>query len=138
MLLVLDANILVSFFRDNPVKFIISNSVSLDLEFYIPQYAIDELKKNKSGILKYGKINSEQFNEKLTELGKYIKIIPDEELKEFESKAKQFSPHDKDLPYFALAIKLNCPIWSNEPAFKEQSDVEIFNTQNLRDELNVV
>ena len=137
MQLVVDTNILISFFRNNPVRFIIINSNLLGLKLYAPEYAIEELLKNKSDILKYSKLNESQLKEILSAISEYIEIKSDEFFKQFETKAKQFSPHDKDLPYFSLAIKLNCPIWSNEPAFKKQSDINIFNTQNLRDELNL-
>ena len=133
MQLVVDASILVSFFRDNPVRFVIINADTLGLKLSIPEYAIGELKKNESDILKYSKFNSEQFNEALSTLTKFVESFPNDSFKEFESKAGKISPHksDKDTPYFALALKLNCPIWSNEPKFKNQSSVKVFNTREL-------
>jgi len=136
MQLVIDTNILISFFRDNPVRLIIITSDILGLELFTPEYVIDELKKNESDVLKYSKTNSVQFNDVLSELTKLIKIIPKESFNQFESKAKQLI-HDKDVPIFALALKLNCSIWSNEPKFKEQSSVKIFNTEELRKQLKV-
>ena len=35
--------------------------------------------------------------------------------------ARKLSPHYKDAPYFALALSINSPIWSNEKKFEEQS-----------------
>lgn len=131
MQLVVDTNILLSFFRENPVRFIIVNSDLLGIALFTPEHAIDELKKNESDILKYSKLNSEQFNEALLELSNFAKVIPEESFKQFESKAKQLI-HAKDVPIFALALKLNCAVWSNEPAFTKQSSVEIFNTEDLR------
>jgi len=137
MQLVVDTNILISFFRENPVRFIIINSDFLRVELFIPEYAIEELKKNESDVLKYAKINSEQFNEALSDLFNFIKIFPKESFKEFETKAAQLI-HDKDTPIFALALKLGCAIWSNEPSFKQQSSVEVFNTKDLRKSLNLI
>lgn len=136
MQLVVDTNILLSFFRDNPVRFIIVNSDLIGLRLFSPQYSIDELKKNKSDVLKYSKLNSEQFNKVLSELSGFIEIIPNELFRQFESKAKQLT-HDKDIPIFALALKLSCAVWSNEPDFKKQSSVKIFNTEELRKLLNI-
>lgn len=132
MKLVVDTNVLVSFFRPNPVNEIISMSKSFNLCLFSPAYAIDELKKQgiKEAVLKYSGLNSEQFDEKLAKLIILIEIIPDESFKEFESKAKQLI-HDKDVPIFALALKLNCPIWSNEPRFKRQSGVVIFSNRDM-------
>ena len=41
------------------------------------------------------------------------------------------APHLKDVEYFALALKLDCPIWAQEKAFKKQSGVKIFATSDL-------
>lgn len=130
MKLVPDTNTLVSFFRQNPVNEIVSKSKSLNLQLLVPELAIDELKKNKQDILKYSQLNSEQFKEKLSKLLKFIKIVPKESFKGFESEAKQLI-HDKDIPFFALALKLNCPIWSNEPLFKKQSKIEILSNRDM-------
>ncbi len=130
MKLVSDTNILVSFFRPNPVNEIISNSKSLNLQLFTPEYAIEELKNNESDVLKYAKISSREFKEKLSELLSFITTFPSNSFKEFESEAKQLI-HNKDVPIFALALKLKCPIWSNEPGFKEQSKIEIFSNKDM-------
>ncbi|MFH1711459.1 MAG: PIN domain-containing protein [Nanoarchaeota archaeon] len=136
MQLIVDTNILVSFFRDNPVKFIILNSRLLNLELITPEYALEELKKNESDISKYGKINSEQFNNILSDLSKFIRIIPEESFTNQEAIAKELI-HDKDIPFFALALSLDCTIWSNEPSFKEQSKIKILNTSDLKEMLKI-
>ena len=137
MQLVIDTNILVSFFRENPVRFIITNSDFLGIRLFIPEYAIEELEKNEDEILKYSKLNLLEFKEALEDLKNRVELITKELFKQFELQAKQFSPHDKDLPYFALALYLNCRIWSNEPAFKKQAGIKIFNTKDLREILNI-
>jgi predicted nucleic acid-binding protein len=53
MRLVVDTNILFSFFRENPVRFIIANSNSFGLELFSPEYGIEELTENKSELMKY-------------------------------------------------------------------------------------
>jgi len=131
MKLVVDTNILVSFFRENPVNKIILGYKSLKLELFSQEYMILELKKNKNDVLKYSGLNEKQFNSTLSELLSIIKLIPEELCQEHNIEAQQLSPHDKDIPVFALALKLNCPIWSNEPAFKEQSKVRVFNNRDM-------
>jgi len=41
------------------------------------------------------------------------------------------APHLKDVEYFALALKLDCPIWAQEKAFEKQSGVNVFATSDL-------
>lgn len=136
MQLVVDTNILLSFFRENPVRFIIVNSKLLEVKLFTPEYVIDELKNNESDVLKYSKLNSSQFNETLSDLSNFIEIVPKTSFNIFESQAKQLI-HDKDVPIFALALKLDCIIWSNEPGFKKQSSVKILNTEDLRELLKL-
>lgn len=131
MKLVVDTNILVSFFRQNPVRDFFINSKSLNLSLFVSEYTIEELKKNKQDILKYSGLNSEGFNNKLSEILSLIKLVPDNDCKNFESEAKQLAPHDKDIHIFALALKLNCAIWSNELDFKKQSKIKILSTRDM-------
>lgn len=140
MELVVDANILFSFFRDNPVRFIIINSDLIGLKLFSPAHVLDELKNNIPDLVKYTKKSSSDIELIIEELKKFISIIPSLEYEKFKLKARPLAPHksDKDLPYFALALKFNCAIWSNEPAFKEQSSIKVFNTKDLRDKLNVI
>ena len=53
MLLVIDTNVLFSFFRENPVRSIIITSKSFGLGLFTPEYSIDELRNNKSDLFKY-------------------------------------------------------------------------------------
>lgn len=131
MELVVDTNILVSFFRNNPVKFIILNSRQLNLELYSPEHCWKELANIKPSLLKYSKLSQGKLKLEAEMLKNIVKPIPDELSKEFEPHAKILSPHDKDLPIFALALKLRCAIWSNEPAFKEQPEIKVFSTGDM-------
>lgn len=132
MKLVVDTSILFSFFRENPVRFIIINSEAIGLQLFSPAYVLEELDNNMQDLIKYSKLSRSEISPIIEELKKFIFISPSSEYKEFESKAKQLI-HDKDIPIFALALKLNCAIWSNEPGFKKQSSVKIFNTGDLRE-----
>ena len=131
MRLIIDTNILVSFFKSNPVNLIISSHDSFKLELFIPEQVKEELLKNQPSILKYAKISSEEFNKRLSKLEELVSIELKDSFKEFEPQARSLSPHDKDIPVFALALKLNCQIWSNELSFKEQSKIKVFSTRDV-------
>ena len=61
-----------------------------------------------------------------------ITIIPKEEIMQFVGRAKEISPDRKDVPYFALALKLKASIWSNDRSLKEkQSIVKVYSTEDL-------
>ena len=38
---------------------------------------------------------------------------------------------EKDTPFLALALKLQCPIWSNDCDFEEQNLVEVYKTSYI-------
>src|SRR3989338_868238 len=137
MELVVDANILFSFFRDNPVRFIILNADSLMLELYSPAYALNELSNNIPDLVKYTGLSPLEVKDIIETLNNHVHI--GYLYQEFESEARKIAPHktDKDVPYFALALKLGCPIWSNELRFKSQSSVKVYNTREVRSFLGV-
>ncbi len=131
MELVVDTNILISFFRPNPVQEFITKSKLLNLFLFTPEYVFEELEKNKNDIMKYSGLNEGGFNEKLSELKKYVEIYPETSYRELKEEAKKLAPHDKDIPIFALALHLKCGIWSNELDFKKQFKIKIFSTRDI-------
>lgn len=137
MKLVVDTNILVSFFRDSPVRFILINPFLFDLKFFVPEYGIQELFNIKKLISKYAHLSESQINFSFEELKKHLEIIPSETFQSFKREAVKFVPHNKDLPFFALALKINCAIWSKELAFKRQQKIKVFNTKELIKELKI-
>jgi len=59
-------------------------------------------------------------------------LIPKEEIVVYTAKAEEISPDKKDILYIALALKLNCAIWSNDKQLKEkQKEVHVFSTEEL-------
>lgn len=58
-------------------------------------------------------------------------IVPIKEYTEMLAKATAISPDIKDVPYFALALKLGCAIWSNDKKLKEQKVVKVYSTEEL-------
>ena len=47
--------------------------------------------------------------------------------------AEEISPDEKDILYFALALKLKCGIWSNDKRLKQQDQVRIYSTAELKE-----
>ena len=66
-----------------------------------------------------------------------IEFIPVVEYKEFLKEAELICPDPDDVEYFALALKLNCPIWSNDKALKEQSVIKVLSTSELIEEMGL-
>lgn len=127
--LVIDANILFS------VLIVPGDTEDLvfqeDIHLFAPEFIFVEFEKYKELILEKTQRTSEEFYSALNILKKKIKIIPFEETSGFLEKAKSICPDEKDAEYFALALKLGCPLWSNDKKLKEQSQVKVYSTEEL-------
>ncbi|MBI2631660.1 hypothetical protein HYW75_01520 [Candidatus Pacearchaeota archaeon] len=64
-------------------------------------------------------------------LGQRVRFYKIEEFKEFFNEAKEISVDVDDIEYFALALMLNCPIWSQDGDMKKQNKIEILTTIEL-------
>lgn len=139
MKIVVDTNILFSFFKKNSFtrQFIFTNQ---DLELISPNLTLKELKKYSKEILRKSKLTIPQFNYACELLHSLIDFVPLAEYQDFFTKAKiiaqDFSKKDyeefmNDIDFFALALKENCPIWSKDKLFKKQNKILIFKTEEL-------
>lgn len=134
IILVIDANILFSA--------LIKNSVTAKLMFeeeiilYTPEFIVDEFLKHKELILKKTSRNNNEFIHIMHMLKDIITIIPKEEYSKFMEEAENLCPDEKDILYFALALKLKCGIWSNDKKLKTQDKVKIYSTEEIKNLLN--
>ncbi len=128
--LVIDANILFSiliktgkteelFFEEN-------------LHLFAPEFLFEEFEKYKELILVKTERTKEVFSRLITIIKKRINTIPNEVTDYFLSEAKKVSPDPKDVDYFAIALKMECPLWSNDKTLKlKQKIVKIYSTEDL-------
>ncbi len=127
--LIVDANILFSaLIKDN-----LSYNILLSGKFYLftPEYIFTELEKHKEEILEKIERTTEEFFSLVETLKKRIAIIPFEELVPYVEEAEKLTPDPDDMVYFALALKLNCAIWSNDKKLKDQNQIKVYNTHEL-------
>ena len=73
------------------------------------------------------KRDMKDFNDMINLIETVVEIVPSEEVFSFVPEAFKLSPDPKDIMYFALALKLKCPIWSNDKKLKENLDVTVVN-----------
>jgi len=92
---------------------------------------VDELRKHKELVCKKSALSGEEFEEVLDDLRIFVKVSLHSEYKEFFHDAKNISPDPDDVDLFALALKLKCPIWSNDGKLKDQSRVKVLSTKEL-------
>lgn len=135
--LVVDANILFSFFKqDSTTRKLITKFEFFEL--YSPQLAIEELKKYRNLICEKAHIHEKEFEEIVEYLRIFVNFVPEDFFKEFLHEAKEISPDMDDVAYFALALKLGCAIWSNDKRLKQQRKVKIISTKELMEMFSIL
>jgi len=129
MLLVVDANELFAA--------IIAKGKTLNiffdsrLEFVSPKFILNEFTKHKPEIIRKSGLNEGDLSSFLLLLIPKIKLFNTEEFNKFLKEAMEICPDPNDVEYFALALKLNCAVWSEDKALKKQSLVNVLNTGDL-------
>lgn len=127
--LVIDANVLFSALIKNSFAYNLLFSGSFHL--FTPEYIFTELEKYKEEILRKTERTGEEFFRLLENLKRRIVIVPLEELIPYVDEADKLTPDPGDMAYFALALKLNCAIWSNDKKLRDQNKVKVYNTHEL-------
>ena len=131
MKLVIDANILFSFFKKDSFtrRFILSHP---EIELFTPMYVFDELEEHKEEIKSKARIDERVLELSTKELLEYVTIVSLDEFKKFWEEAKRISPDPDDVEYLAVALSLSCAIWSNDKDLKEgQSRIMVIATGEL-------
>lgn len=129
MQLIVDANPIISILI-KPGKTIDLLFIE-ELELFAPDLLFEELERNKYIIIQKSGLAEEEISKLFFILRQRITVIPKEEFVKFREKAEEICPDPKDITYFALALYLRCPIWTNEKKLKKQDHVIIHTTQEL-------
>ena len=132
MQLVADTNILFTFFWEN--SFTKGILLDQDYRFFSPEHALNEINNHINEIKVKTNISDEKFKELRKDLAICVEFIPIEEYKDFLEESFNLLPaHADDIDFIALALKLNLPIWSNDPHLKEQKRIKVYTTKELVD-----
>ncbi len=130
MKLVVDTNVLMTCFWKNSEtrKTIMLND---NLKLIAPEFSLEEIDKYRNEIIKKAKISEEEFKVLKIDLAISIKFFPLVEYKDFLEQAFEISPDPNDIDFLALALKLNCPIWSNDKKLKNQNKIKVYSTEDI-------
>ncbi len=136
MKLVVDSNIVISALIANKEKTreLIQHP---SLELYVPEQLQNEINKHKELIKE--KIESRGGNPKaltplLLRIYNQIIVVPKKEYESNLEKAKKALNDPNDVPFLALALRLNCGIWSNDKHLNNQKQVKTYKTHELAEE----
>jgi predicted nucleic acid-binding protein len=137
MKLVLDSNIIFSaLIKKSTTRNIILSDI---FDLHAPEYIFDEITKHKELLLRKSKLNEGDFDALLLLLQKHVHLVSKENYKEKMSLAEDIL-RDIDItdsPFLALALALNCSIWSNDGHFKLQDQVGVYTTKELTNTIDM-
>jgi len=133
MKLVTDANIAFSLLKKGSFTRRLALKHSLDL--YSHKFILEELEEHSEELCELLNVSIDKF-ERIKEIlsrlvNLKVKVSPQQ-----LNWAKSLLSDPDDAPYLALALKLNCPIWSEDSHFKEQSIREVFTTKEFKEFLD--
>ncbi len=137
MKLVLDSNIIFSaLIKKSTTRNIILSDV---FELHAPEYIFSEITKHKELLLRKSKMNHGDFDALLLLLQKHINLVSKEKYNEKMALAEDILKDIDvtDSPFLALALALNCKIWSNDGHFKQQDKVGAYTTKELTKTINI-
>ena len=127
MKIVIDANVVISLLiKPGKPKLLLR-----EFDIYAPEFLFAELEKHQEGIVAKTKLSQTEFEEFLKVLSRIIKTVPRSRFLKHLQQADVISPDPNDVHYFALALHLSSPIWSNDKELKEQKDIRVYSTKDL-------
>ena len=125
MKLILDTNSLFSFFWKGSL---IKKLLAAEHEVFAPEFALEELDKHKSEIMRKAKLSLSEFNELFIDIEELVTFIPFSEYADKIPEAFNCLPeHPKDIDFIALALKEDSAIVSNDKELQKQSRIDVFN-----------
>ena len=129
MKIVVDTNVLITYFRKNNVfEKLIKNDY---LECYSPEYTLVEINKYKELIMEKAKISEQDFEKKKMDLALGVDFINEADYKKNLKKALKITPDPDDVDFIALALTLKIGVWSNDKYLRKQKIVPVFSTEEL-------
>ncbi|MFH1650402.1 MAG: PIN domain-containing protein [Candidatus Woesearchaeota archaeon] len=129
MRIVLDTNVLITYFWEgSAVREIMQNK---ELMFFTSQKALQELLKYKKHVMKKARITSKLFDALLDDMKMVIPFVPNKEYSDKMAVALKISPDKDDAEFIALAMKLKCPLWSNDKALSNIKTLQVITTHDV-------
>lgn len=130
MKIIVDTNILFTFFWED--SFTKGLLVDQDIEYFAPEFALEEINGHSEEILEKTGISLDKFKELRTDLGIFVEFIPLDEYREWLKEGlRLLQKYPDDIDFLAVALKLKLPIWSNDIHLKQQSKVKVYSTQEF-------
>jgi predicted nucleic acid-binding protein len=129
---VVDANILISLLIAKGTKHELFFSERISP--ISPEFVLFEIGKYWSLISEKSALPEDELKLEFSAVRMQLNMFSLADIKRWIEEAEQISPDKNDSEYFALALNMKCPIWSEDKALKRQNIVKVFSTAELLSE----
>ena len=131
MEVVVDTNVIISaLLRDGLTRRIL---LLAPFEMYTVPFTKQEIENHKGELLHKSGLDEDSFGHLLDLIFAKMVVVDREVLEPFRKRAgsilKDIDP--ADAPFLALAMALDCPVWSNDRDLKKQRVVKVYTTQEI-------
>lgn len=134
MILVVDPNVIISATLNigNSLLVFALNKIIKKFDFVAPEFLLIELGKHTEKIAQKTQFLGDKVRKILEFIINEIEFIPKDQFEEkLEEARKILKKHEKDVPYVALSLSLNCEIFSGDKKLKELCPNLIISPQEL-------
>ena len=132
MRLVIDTNVFMTgLLKDSIVRKVLSSE---NIQFFIPEHALNELEKHKNTLIKKANINVAEFDEMVSLLLENIELVPESKIKaKFNEAEDVMKDIDiKDSPFMAAVLSIECDgLLTFDEHFQKQNKIKIFKIKDL-------
>jgi len=145
MKLVIDANVLFSFFKKESIvrELILDPGLKYNLELFTPDYVLEELVRHKDEICSKFGITPADFDIMFFSLELFVKVVSGLVFNDFLPRAEEIlSSHKKDVPYAALSLYFKSKgyevvLWTQEKKLKdlEEHGIRVLSISELLENL---
>ena len=92
---------------------------------------LSEFAKHKDRILKESGLREEVFSAIVDLIFSQIEIVPSEVFGNLVPRAMELLKDEKDVPYVALSLAFNCPIFSGDSDLREIERIKVYSPREL-------
>ena len=128
----MNTNIIIkALIRNSKVRAILLNP---NHQFYLPEYAIEEVEKHLSLLMEKTKLSEEEIRLALSILLTNIQVIPSEAVSaKWDAAEEIIGPIGKgDIPFMAASLSIACDgIWSDDKDLKRQRRMKVWSTKEI-------
>ncbi len=129
MKIVIDTNVLFSFFLASSIT---RNLIlTTNFELISPQLALEEIEKYSEEIKRKARLDRTEFQRSLVELKSLVTFLDRRDYSSLLEEANKISPDKADAEFFALCLKFDCFLWSNDSILKSQDRVRVLSTEDI-------